>query len=78
MGQQYTLSDLLVTPLIDRMSDLGYNYIWVNRYERMGEWFENIKLRPSFAADFYPGSKISERYPEAFITARKLEYERGF
>ena len=78
MGQQYTLADVLVTPLIDRMSDLGYNYIWVNRYERMGEWFENIKLRPSFGAAFYPGSKISERYPEAFITARKLESERGF
>ena len=44
----------------------------------MGEWFENIKLRPSFAAAFYPGSKISERYPEAFITARKLESESGF
>ena len=78
MGQQYTLADVLVTPLIDRMSDLGYNYIWVNRYQRMGEWFENIKLRPSFAAAFYPGSKISERYPEAFITARKRESERGF
>jgi glutathione S-transferase len=78
MGARFTLADSLVAPLIDRMDDLGYDYLWTDDLPGMNAWFDAVRARPSFPATFYPGAKISERYPEHFRTARDLEAERGY
>ena len=46
MGKQYTLVDAQVTPLIDRMEDMGYDFIWES-LPKMSAWWDRIKARPS-------------------------------
>ena len=76
-GDQFTLVDAQVTPLIDRMEDLGYQTIWED-LSLMSEWWERIKARPSYSATFYPTSKMSERFAKYFKTAQQLKEERGY
>ena len=63
LGDQYTLADIIVAPLIDRMSDLGYAEIWEGKYPRVSEWYERMQARPAFQATFYPGTRMSEFLP---------------
>lgn len=63
VGEQYSLADIIVAPLIDRMSDLGFSDIWEAKYSRVTEWFERMRARPAFQATFYPGSRMSEFLP---------------
>lgn len=63
LGDQYTLADIIVAPLIDRMADLGYAEIWEGKYPRVSEWYERMRARPAFQATFYPGTRMSEFLP---------------
>jgi glutathione S-transferase len=62
MGAQYTIADIVVTPSIDRMADLGYASIWNRKYPRVTEWYERMKARPAFKLTYYPGTRMSETY----------------
>jgi glutathione S-transferase len=77
MGRQYTLFDAQVTPLIDRMEDMGYGYLWEN-LPKMSAWWGRIKARPSYAQAFYPGARMSARYASHFKSAEELKAVRGF
>jgi glutathione S-transferase len=77
MGKQFTLVETQVTPLIDRMEDLGYAYLW-SGLPRMSDWFERVKQRPSYAATYYPGARISEKYSAYFRTANEWCADRGY
>ena len=65
-------------PLIDRMDDLGYAFLWEDDLPEMTAWLARIRERPSFAAAFYPGARISERYPDYFRPVSELKAERGY
>ena len=78
MGVQYTMVDAQVTPLIDRMDDLGYTFLWRDDLSEMTAWFARIRERSSYAAAFYPGARISERYPDHYRSASELKAERGY
>ncbi len=60
MGAQFTLADVLVIPAIDRMADLGLSHIWQENHPLVGAWYERFQQRPSFAATFYKGSRVSD------------------
>ncbi len=60
LGEQYSLADIIVAPLIDRMADLGYSSIWEAQYPRVTDWYRRMQARPAFQATFYPGSRMSE------------------
>ena len=60
MGEQFTLADVLVIPAIDRMVDLGLAGIWEANYPLVGAWYERFQARPSFAATYYEGSRVSD------------------
>lgn len=77
LGRQYSLVDAQVTPLIDRMEDMGYEEVWYD-LPAMKDWWERIKARPSYKAAFYPGARISKRYAKHFRTAAQLRKERGY
>ncbi|HZB91514.1 MAG TPA: glutathione S-transferase family protein [Stellaceae bacterium] len=62
MGAQVTLADFCVLPLLVRMEDLGYDFLWSDR-PGMSAWLARMKARPSFKAAYYPGSLLSEQYP---------------
>lgn len=66
-----------MTPLIDRMEDMGYHFVWEN-LPKMSAWWERIKARPSYAVAFYPGARMSARYDKHFKSAAQLKEERGY
>ncbi len=67
LGEQYTLADIIVAPLIDRMDDLGYAELWDTDYPRVSDWYARMQARPAFQAAFYPGTRMSEFLPLAPI-----------
>jgi glutathione S-transferase len=62
IGAQYSLADIIVAPLIDRMADLGYAAIW-RPYPRVADWYARMQARPAFQRTFYAGSRMSEFLP---------------
>jgi len=66
LGAQYSQIKVTLTPLIQRMADLGYGPIWEDDLPEMTAWFARIKARPSFATTFYANTNVSEKYPQFF------------
>ena len=64
MGEQLTLADIAVAPLIDRVEDLGLEYLWEENHPGVAEWLRLIQARPAYREAFYQGSRLSEIYPE--------------
>lgn len=77
MGERYTLIEAQLTPLIDRMEDMGYGSLWAD-LPQVSDWWQRIKARPSYGQAFYPGSRMSERYAKYFRSAAELKEIRGF
>jgi glutathione S-transferase len=63
MGAQYTIADIVVTPSIDRMADLGFASIWDKKYPRVTDWYARMQARPAFQLTYYPGTRMSETFP---------------
>lgn len=75
IGDHYSLADIIVAPLIDRMNDLGYSSLWEPAYPRVADWYARMQARPAFQRTFYPGSRMSEFLP--LTPAIKEELARG-
>jgi glutathione S-transferase len=61
-GGALTLPDIAIMPVIVRMEDIGLGHLWDDRPAVQG-WLETIRATGPFAATFYPGSLLTERYP---------------
>ena len=59
-GKSFTLVECCVTPLIDRLDDLGMQALWSKR-PRFTDWLQRVRARPSYPKAFYEGSRLSER-----------------
>jgi glutathione S-transferase len=70
MGEQLTLADIAVAPLIDRQEDLGLEYLWEENYPGVAGWLRRIQARPAYREAYYHGCRLSEIYP-------KLKLGRG-
>ena len=60
LGDMYTLADVIVAPLIDRMADLGLSQLWEDDYPRVNDWYARIQARPAFDIAFYKGARLTE------------------
>jgi glutathione S-transferase len=60
LGDQFTLADVIAMPTIDRMNDLRLSHVWEGKYPRVSEWYARLQARPTFAATYYPGTRVSE------------------
>ena len=60
LGDMYTLADVIVAPLIDRMADLGLSDLWEKSCPRVTDWYARIQERPAFAKAFYSGARLTE------------------
>jgi len=58
-GDSFSLADIVMAPLIDRMDDLGFAGIWAD-LGTVKDWFARIKARKSFGQAFYKGTRLSE------------------
>ena len=64
LGGDYTLADIAVLPLIDRMQDLGLDELWVKPYPMVSKWLHNAQKRAATRQIYFHGSRLSEQFPE--------------
>lgn len=65
---ELTLADFCVVPTIDRMRDLGLDFIWADK-TNMQRWWGAMQVRPAYRDTYYPGTRVSEIYDEIGATA---------
>jgi len=70
LGDQFTLAECCVAPLVDRMDDLGLSSLWGDQ-PLFAAWLARLRARASFGTAFYPGSRLSERPEFASVLARR-------
>jgi glutathione S-transferase len=63
MGANITLADVAIMPILVRMEDLGLAALWEHLPEISG-WLDALRRRPAYARTYYPGSLLTEKYPE--------------
>jgi glutathione S-transferase len=63
IGAQFTIADICVAPLLQRMEELSLSDMWGDA-PAVTDWFARIRARPSFATAFYPGSFLGDVYPQ--------------
>ncbi len=54
LGANYSLADIVVAPLIDRMADLGFAETWEGQHPRVTDWYARMRARPAYGQAFYP------------------------
>ena len=64
MGDDYTLADMAVLPLIDRMQDLGLDDLWIKPYPTISKWLHNAQKRLASRQSYVQGSRLSEQFPD--------------
>ena len=64
LGSSYTLADIAVLPMVDRIEDLGLDGLWSQTYPRVGDWLVNAQSRAATKETFYPGSRLSDQFPD--------------
>lgn len=64
LGEKFTLADVCVAPLLDRMEDLGFANLWEEAYPAVADWLARIQQRPAYRQAYYEGSRLSEIYPQ--------------
>ena len=67
MGEMFTVADCAVAPSIDRMEDLGFSGLWGD-CPHVDAWLDAMKARSSYNKTYYPGTRLSEIYPDIRAT----------
>jgi glutathione S-transferase len=62
LGSELSLADVMAMPAIVRMADLGQDGAWQD-LPRVQHWYDAIRAHPAFAPTYYPGSLLTERFP---------------
>lgn len=62
MGRHLTLADLAIIPVIVRMADINMHDVWADK-PSVPAWLERLRATEPFAATYYHGSLLSEKYP---------------
>ena len=58
-GDMYTLADVCMSPMIQRLEDLGLEHYW-SVQPAVGDWLARVQARPSFDQAYYPGSHFTQ------------------
>ena len=62
MGEQISLADLAIMPVIVRMDDINLGHVW-DDHPAIATWLDRIRSTASFKATYYHGSLLTEKYP---------------
>ncbi len=71
VGGQYTIADICVAPLFQRMEDLGMTDNWANA-PQVSDWFARMKARPAYQAAFYEGSRLTDQFDQLRLPADEV------
>jgi glutathione S-transferase len=63
LGKDPSLADISVMPTIVRMDDIRLAHMW-NDKPTIARWLGAIRAEPAFAPTYYPGSLLTEKYPQ--------------
>lgn len=58
IDDRYSIADICIAPVLQRMEDLGMAEMWAASRPRVSDWYERIKARSAYRAAFYPGSLL--------------------
>jgi glutathione S-transferase len=72
MGDDITLADIMVMPVIVRMDDINLHTMWADT-PSLQTWLDGMRAHPVFADTYYFGSLLTEKYPHL----ARLREERG-
>ena len=70
VGAQYTIADICVAPLFQRMEDLGMADMWAES-ARVSDWFERMRSRPAYQKAFYEGSRLTDQLDQLRLQPSK-------
>jgi len=76
-GDQLTLADVCLLPLVDRVQDLGLEWLWADA-PYLASWYLRWKQRPAYGLTYYAGSRLSETYADVRERAPSQEVLRRF
>jgi glutathione S-transferase len=62
MGEDISLVDLAIMPVIVRMDDINLGTVWQD-HPAVGDWLNRIRQTGPFARTYYFGSLLTEKYP---------------
>jgi glutathione S-transferase len=62
MGREITIADIAIMPVIVRMADINLDHMWADK-PLVAVWLESIRATAAFAATYYHGSLLTEKYP---------------
>jgi glutathione S-transferase len=68
VGGQYTIADICIAPLFQRMDDLGLADLWADS-PHVSDWFERMKARPAYQKAFYEGSRLTDQFDQLRLQA---------
>ncbi|MCY4480366.1 MAG: glutathione S-transferase family protein [Rhodospirillales bacterium] len=58
IDDRYSIVDICIAPVLQRMEDLGMAEMWAASRLRVSDWYERIKACSAYRAAFYPGSLL--------------------
>lgn len=62
MGDQPTLADIAIMPVIVRMDDINLHASWADK-PAVAKWLAAIRAEAAYATTYYHGSLLTEKYP---------------
>ncbi len=74
MGENVSMADLAIMPVIVRMDDINLEHIWAD-FPQIGEWLDHIRATSPFSATYYHGSLLTEKYPHLAQLRHKKQEE---
>lgn len=64
MGAQYTLADICVAPLLDRIEDLGHASLWQDDLPLVSGWLKRMQARPAYKTAYSDGSRLTQVFKD--------------
>ncbi len=64
VGDQYTIADICIAPVLHRMAEMGMAAMWLADLPGVTAWYERIANRASFEEAFYPEARLSHYFPQ--------------
>lgn len=73
VGDRYTIADICIVPIFQRMDDLGMWQVWEGKAPRVTDWYARLQARPAYKAAYYPGTRMTELFPQLAEKQRARE-----